>query len=163
MPRARTRPPAKPAPGTAYDAAIASLARRSQSRAELRRKLLRKGHDPDEVEAALDRAVDRGYLDDAAFARSLVARRSMGRGASAIAAELRAKGVARDEADAALASLDAGAEDEAAGRVVLRLVKPGADEAELQRAVSKLIRRGFPPRTAWYVTRRAARGGEPAD
>jgi SOS response regulatory protein OraA/RecX len=93
----------------------------------------------------------------------LVARRAAGRGASAIAAELRAKGVSRDEADAAIAGLEAGAEDEAAGRVALRLVKPGADEAELQRAVTKLVRRGFPWRMAWYVTRRAARGVDPDD
>ena len=142
---------------------MASLARRAQSRAELRRKLVQKGHDPVEVEAALNRAVERGYLDDAAYARSLVTRRAVGRGASAIAAELRAKGVSRDEADAAIAGLEAGSEDEAAGRLALRLVKPGADAAELQRVVSKLIRRGFAPRIAWTVTRQAARGGHPED
>jgi regulatory protein len=142
---------------------VASLARHAQSRAEVRRKLARKGHDPEEIEAALDRAVDRGYLDDAAYARSLATRRSVGRGASAIAAELRAKGITREDADAAIAGLDEGGEEEAASRVVVRMVRPGADAAELQRVVSKLIRRGFPPRTAWAVTRRAARDSQPSE
>jgi regulatory protein len=118
---------------------------------------MRKGHEAEEVEVALDRAAEHGYLDDAAYARSLAARRSAGRGVSAIAAELRAKGITREDTEAAIGGLDEGGEDAAASRMVLRLVRPGADTAELQRVVSKLIRRGFPPGMAWALTRQAAR------
>lgn len=135
---------------------MASLARRAQSRAELERKLLRRGHEPEQVEAALVRVAELGYLDDAAYAQGLVARRSAGRGAAAIGAELRAKGLSRDETQAALAALDPETEREAAERLAVRLVAPGDDRHAIERAAAKLLRRGFSAEVAWTAARGAA-------
>ncbi len=149
------RPRALPA---TYEAAVAALARRPHARAELERKLVRKGHERGEVEVALDRAAELGYLDDAAYARSLVGRRSAARGTAAIGAELRAKGLSRPEIEAALAALDPEAEHAAALRLAERLVKPGGGREEVERAAAKLVRRGFSSEVAWRCARAAASG-----
>src|SRR5690348_15541258 len=78
---------------SAYERAIRLLARRAHSRLELKRKLLRT-HDAAAVEGALERVAGAGYLDDGAFAASVVRRRGSDRGPRAIAAELAAKGIA---------------------------------------------------------------------
>ena len=64
MPRSAAATP----PPTAYQRAIRRLARRDHSVAELRRALLERGHEPAEVEAALERLRRERYLDDAGFA-----------------------------------------------------------------------------------------------
>ena len=113
---------------------------------ELRRKLARKGYEPAEVDAAMARLRELGYLDDAAFARGVVRRRSAGRGPRALAAELAAKGI--DRAGIASALEEAGPEVQlqAATRLAERLYAgqplPGYREV-LDRIGSKLIRRGF--------------------
>jgi regulatory protein len=122
------------------------LAGRAHSRLELRRKLGRKGFEEDEVEAALDRLTELGYLDDEAFARALVRRRSASRGPSALAAELGSKGISREGVSAALADLDQSAQLEAATRLAERLYAekpvPGYKEM-LDRIGAKLLRRGY--------------------
>ncbi len=113
---------------------------------ELGRKLGRKGFEDDEVDAALDRLTELGYLDDGAFARAVVRRRSTSRGQIAIVAELIAKGVSRPAADEAVADFDPAAQLEAATRLAERLYgdkpPPGYREM-LDRIGSKLARRGY--------------------
>jgi regulatory protein len=141
-PRAKPRPPA----GSALDAGLRLLARRAHSRVELRRKLQRRGHEPDEVESALSRLAELGYVDDAAFARGLVRRRSATRGPLALAAELAAKGIDRTGIADALEGIDEDSQVAAAARLAERLYAeeplPGYREM-LDRIGSKLIRRGF--------------------
>jgi len=132
--------------GTAIDSGLRYLTGRAHSRVELRRKLARKGFEDDEVEAALDRLTELGYLDDNAFARAVVRRRSTSRGQMAIAAELVAKGVSRPDADEALAGFDPEVQLEAATRLAERLyaAKPPPGYREmLDRIGSKLARRGY--------------------
>jgi regulatory protein len=139
---ANSRPPA----GTALDSGIRYLAGRAHSRAELGRKLAQKGFEPDEVEAALGRLAELGYLDDAAFARALVRRRSGSRGPSALAAELSAKGISREGVSAALAGLDSSEQLAAATRLAERMYaeRPVTGYREmLDRIGSKLLRRGY--------------------
>jgi regulatory protein len=132
--------------GTAVDSGLRYLAGRSHSRVELRRKLGRKGFGEDEVEAALDRLTELGYLDDDAFARAVVRRRSTSRGRIAIIAELVAKGVSRPAADEAVADFDPAVQLKAATRLAERLYAekppPGYREM-LDRIGSKLARRGY--------------------
>jgi regulatory protein len=132
--------------GTAEDAAVRYLAARSHSRQELRRKLVRKGFEDEEIEAALGRLAELGYLNDEAFARSLVRRRSASRGPAALAAELGSKGISREGVAAALADLDPAAQLESATRLAERLYAekpvPGYREM-LDRIGSKLVRRGY--------------------
>jgi regulatory protein len=137
----------KPAPvGTALDAGLRYLGVRAHSRAELRRKLERKGFEVDEVSAALERLQELRYLDDDAFAQALVRRRSASRGPAALASELAAKGIGRTGVSAALAGLDRESQLEAATRLAERLYAheplPGYREM-LDRIGTKLLRRGY--------------------
>lgn len=82
---------------TALSEAVRALARREHSTEELRTRLLRKGYTPDDIEAAIARCIDDGWLSDQRFAETIVRyRQSMGKGPRRIAYELREKGV--DEA-----------------------------------------------------------------
>ena len=53
----------------AFEAAVKMLARRALSEADVREKLLRKGHPDEDVERALERLARAGYLDDQRVAR----------------------------------------------------------------------------------------------
>ena len=89
----------------AYRTVLRSIERRSFARADLGRRLLRKGHTPEAVEAALDRAAEHGLLDDAAFAANYVETRSArGRGPLRLTRDLMTMGVARSIIDRAVAS-----------------------------------------------------------
>ena len=136
-----------PAPGTSFDAGLRLLGRRAHSRAELQRKLARRGYEGDEVESTVARLAEMGYLDDAAFARGLVRRRSQTRGSLALAGELAGKGIDREGAAIALVGLDEEAELAAATRLAERLyaAKPSPGYRETLNTVgAKLARRGFP-------------------
>ncbi len=124
------------------------MARRAHSRAELGRKLARRGYAADDVESALRNLGRRGYLDDVVFADSLVRRRSVTRGPLALSAELAAKGVDRVLADAAVRRLTPESQLEMATRLAERLYASGprlAYREMLDRVGSKLVRRGFAP------------------
>jgi regulatory protein len=162
--RSSSRP--KPAPsGTAVEAAVRLLARRAHSRVELRRKLQRRGYEPAEAEAALERLTELGYVDDAVFARGLVRQRSGARGPLALAAELSAKGIDRAGIADALEGLDEESQLAAATRLAERLYAekplPGYREM-LDRIGSKLIRRGFAPGVVRAACRAVLAGAAPA-
>ena len=145
--RSSSRTGEKPSPtGTSIDAGLRYLAGRAHSRLELRRKLARKGFAPDEVEEALARLTELGYLDDAAFADALVRRRSASRGPAAVAAELASKGIGREGVAAALAGFDGEAQLTAAIGLVERLSgagRPAGYREMLDRVGPKLLRRGY--------------------
>ncbi len=86
------------------DAALNLLSYRARTRAELRRRLRQKGFRPARIDPCLDRLAEKGFLDDEAVAASFVRDRlrHRPRGRSALAAELRAKGVSRDVVDRAI-------------------------------------------------------------
>jgi regulatory protein len=112
----------------------------------LARKLERDGYSAQAIDSALDRAQERGYLNDAEFGRSLVRRRQASRGEALIAQELRAKGLGSAEVSAALGLVDKAAEAERAADLARRVVarrRPGSPQ-ELREVVgSTLTRRGF--------------------
>ena len=138
---------ARPPAGTALDTGMRLLAPRAHSRAELRQKLARRGYEEDEVTSAIARLTEMGYLDDSAFARGLVRRRSATRGPMAVSAELAAKGIDRQGVAEALAELDAESQLASATRLAERLCPRGAeigDREMLDRVGVKLLRRGFP-------------------
>jgi regulatory protein len=89
----------------AYRTAIRALERRPFARADLARRMRRKGHLPAAVDAALERAAGIGLLDDAAFAANYVqTRTARGRGPSRLAADLMSMGVERAIIDRAIAA-----------------------------------------------------------
>jgi regulatory protein len=133
----------------AYRTALRSIERRSFARADLGRRLLRKGHAHGAVEAALDRAAEHGLLDDAAFAANYVETRSArGRGPLRLARDLMAMGVDRGIVDRAVATHLR--ESEGNGNVPLTLAsKRAAQLRDLPRHVKRrrvlayLARRGY--------------------
>ncbi|HEX9798591.1 MAG TPA: RecX family transcriptional regulator [Thermoanaerobaculia bacterium] len=119
------------------------LGQRPHFRDELARKLLEKGHPASEVEAALERAAELGYLDDAVLAREeaarLGARKGLGR--AGVVAELRRKGAARAAVAAVAAGGTAEEERARAQAVAVRWLRSHrADAAALAR---HLERKGY--------------------
>ncbi len=146
MPRRSSKPKAPPTE-PAYEAGIRLIAGRAHSEAELRRKLLRRGHAEGDIDEAVFRLLARGLLGDEAFARSYVRRRSRSLGPLAISAELAARGVDREVTQAAVAALEPDAMMLAAYRLALRLAGDTrfVSYRELLHGVgAKLLRRGFP-------------------
>jgi regulatory protein len=93
------------------------------------------------------RLTEMGYLDDAAFAQSLVRRRSATRGSLAVSAELAAKGIDRQGTLEALAELDAESQLASATLLAERMCPRGAEigyREMLDQVGAKLFRRGFP-------------------
>lgn len=111
-------------------------------------KLGRRGYGAEDVDAALGRLIQLGYLDDRAYAAGHVRRRLGGRGPLALRSELAARGVGRTLIDEAVAALDPEAQLESARRLAGRLAggKTFAGYKELLDGVGpKLVRRGFSP------------------
>ncbi len=111
-------------------------------------KVLHRRHEPEVVQQVLDDLVERGFLDDAAYARDFVAQHAGERGERRLASDLRRRGVAGDVIRAALA--DAVPDDEA--RTVQDLLRRnlhryrGLDPIKARRRASGfLARRGYPP------------------
>jgi regulatory protein len=133
----------------AYRTALRSIERRSFARADLGRRLLRKGHAHPAVEAALARVAEHGLLDDAAFATNYVETRSArGRGPLRLSRDLMAMGVERGIIDRAVAAHVR--ESGSGGEVPLALAsKRAAQLRDLPRHVKRrrvlayLARRGF--------------------
>ncbi len=89
----------------AFRTLLRALERRSFARADLGRRLVRKGHPRHAVDAALERAQGLGLLDDAAFAQTYVqTRTARGRGPTRLTRDLLAMGVERAHIDRALAA-----------------------------------------------------------
>lgn len=145
MPR-RISKPAKGLNGSALDAGLRLLGRRAHSRSELRLKLGRRGYQESDVDTALGRLIELGYLDDTSFASGHVRRRSAVLGPLALRSELAARGVERGIADEAVRGFDAEAQLTSAQRLAVRLAggKTFVGYKQLLDSVgSKLVRRGF--------------------
>jgi regulatory protein len=145
----------------AYRAVLRALERRSFARADLGRRLVRKGHRPEVVEQALDRAAGVGLLDDAAFARSFVETRSArGRGPVRLLRDLLAMGVERRIIDAAIsAHWDEAPDREAMPRAMVARrawqLGPLPRDAKRRRLLAFLARRGFTGPAARDLVREA--------
>ncbi len=88
----------------AYRTALRCLELRSYARSDLARRLARKGHPRQAVEAALEKVAALGLLNDEAYARSYVrTRAARGRGPLRLIRDLLAMGVHRSLIDQAIA------------------------------------------------------------
>ncbi|HYO15109.1 MAG TPA: regulatory protein RecX [Thermoanaerobaculia bacterium] len=124
-----------------YDKAVQLLAARPHFRAELAGKLARRGYPPEEIDAALDRLTEQGYLDEGETAAGFVeGRLARGEGRARLRAELARRGASEEAIEGALADLpedDLPAAREAADTWARR---GGTDLAALAR---HLARKGF--------------------
>jgi len=147
----------------AFDKALDLLSRRDHLEAELVEKLRRRGYDSGEIEAAISRCRELGYLDDMAVARRFVEVRAVakGWGRYRLRAEILRRGAPSDVAEEA-SRLDPESEaaalgealrraergqpegwwrlHERRGRVISSLVKRGFDTEAAMRAVDELVR-----------------------
>lgn len=121
---------------------------RARTRAELEAALTKRGFPDDVSTRVLDRLVEVGLLDDAAFAEQWVhtRRANAGKGKRALASELRTKGVDPELIAETLDSVDAGewrvrAEELVAAR--LRREKLDDEVKVTRRLVGMLARRGY--------------------
>lgn len=133
------------APRSAYETAAGLLARREQSRRELRQRLDRRGYDGAESEAALDRLAADRYQDDARFGEMLVRTRiAQGYGPARLRAELGSHGLT----DAMIRVLVAQAEVDWLELACIQIRKryhgeSASDGPERARRAQYLLRRGF--------------------
>jgi SOS response regulatory protein OraA/RecX len=146
---ARTRRAAVDDPAVVLEAAARFLEVRPRSIAEVRRRLGEAGYRGDLVEGAVERLVALGYLDDAVFARAWVESRDRARprGARALREELRRKGVAAEDVEAALAAREAaatGADDEDPALRPAAGERATARSSDEEAAARLLARRGGP-------------------
>jgi regulatory protein len=133
----------------AYRTALRSIERRSFARADLGRRLRRKGHAPEAVEAALARAAERGILDDIAFAANYVETRSArGRGPLRLIRDLMAMGVERGIIDRTIAAhvREAEGSEEVPAALASKRAAQLHDlprQVKRRRVLAYLARRGF--------------------
>ena len=144
----------------AHAIALRVLALRPHSRAELERKLARRGCDPLVAAEVLDRLDEGGLGDDAAYAQMLVQSRSRTNGLSgaALRRELREKGVDDELATTAIGSLDEQTERARAEELVAKKLRTmgGLDpQVQARRLAAMLARKGYPSGVAYAVVRDA--------
>ncbi|MDG5766083.1 regulatory protein RecX [Balneolales bacterium ANBcel1] len=127
------------------------LAIRNHSSGELRKKALAKGYSAEEISRAIEKAEERGYTDDAAFARQFAEEKKRSRkwGPVKIRAALSQKGIKKQYIASALKGLfdDPSLQDDlyAASRSIRsRLLRTEKGIKRKKKLADFLIRRGFP-------------------
>jgi len=156
-----TEPPAAPARKrrrpelTPLQRALGLLVRREHSRKELGRKLVARGIEPEQAQAAVDRLTSEGWQDDERFAETLVRNRANGGyGPRHILAELGTHGLDSDAVSAAMDSYEGDFLDNARDLVRRRFGEEGPqDLPQRRKAADLLARRGFDGDTIRRATR----------
>jgi len=135
---------------SAFDRAVAALARRALSTGELRLRLARAGHAREEIDAALRRLVELQLVDDQAVAYNHARSRAASgrRGPARVRAELAARGIRGADAEGAVAAaFDAEGVAAAAAQAFARcsrgMSRPLA-APERAKVAARLARAGFP-------------------
>ncbi|MGO9163344.1 MAG: regulatory protein RecX [Streptosporangiaceae bacterium] len=136
------------------------LAAAPRTRAQLATALARRGVPEEAAEAVLARYADVGLIDDATFAGAWVESRHQGRGLAgrALAAELRQRGVASGDIEAALDQLAPEQELQTARALVVRRLAATAGQpmpARIRRLMGMLARKGYSSSLAYRVVREA--------
>lgn len=141
----------------AFEAALAALNRKERTAHELALWLKRRGFDLEEIEAALRRLFETGALDDERFARHFAEdkRELSGWGAERIREALLARGVEGSTVEAVLAADTYGDQLERAREILVRRGRPLAGNADRQRALDYLCRRGYDYEIAYEAVRQA--------
>jgi len=168
-PEAESPEPVRPGP-SAYVSALRLLARRELSEKQVRERLLRKGHDPDDVDAAVVRLKGDRALDDtrvaAAIARTETSIKRRGR--LRVKRQIEQAGIAPDVARQALDAVFDEVDDDALllaalGRR-LRGERQIEDDREFQRLYRYLATQGFESdRILEALNARRGRRGRTAD
>jgi regulatory protein len=139
----------------AFEVALAALRRKERTRAELAAWLDGRGFGDSEVREALTRLADAGELDDERFARRYAEdkRDLSGWGAERIGQTLLARGVPSSTVEAVLAADSHDDQLDRARELLARRGRPLGDNAERQRALEYLARRGYEYEIAYEAVR----------
>ena len=134
-----------------------------RTQAQLATALRRRGVPEEAASAVLARFAEVKLIDDAMFAKAWVDSRHYGRGLAsrALGAELRQRGVGRDDIQAALGELSPDVELETARDLVARRLPGTAGmpvPARMRRLVGVLARKGYSSGLAYRVVREALEG-----
>lgn len=141
----------------AVAAGLRLLGRRPYTAFELKAALLRREHPEEEVDAAIRRIQDLGYLDDLDAAKATVRyRQRTPRGRRAVAAELYRRGVSSELVQEALEGFD---EQEGALALGTRKKGQGRTREQIGRSLGS---RGFSPSTIARVLESLFPAGEEA-
>lgn len=131
----------------AEEALTRRLRRSALSERESRTFLAQRGFDAGIVDATIDRFTARGWIDDAVLAEQLLyaGTSRKGQGRRAIAQTLTARGIARDVADAALATLPDDDDDRALeyARSKAHGLRSYDLDTAMRRLMGQLARRGY--------------------
>ena len=87
-----------------YDQAVALLAGRPHFRRQLDEKLTRRGYPREEIDEALGRLTEQGYLNDEQVTRQFVEQRRGGEGARRLRSELARRGAPAEAISSAIAA-----------------------------------------------------------
>ena len=141
----------------AFELAVAAIARKERTAAELAEVLAGRGVDDDVAASVLNRLAEIGELDDERFAHAYARdkRELRGWGPDRIRAALVERGVDRPTAEAASVEPHAAQAERAASMLADR-GEPLEDDAARGRALAYLARRGFDSDVAYEAVRRAA-------
>jgi regulatory protein len=139
---------------------LRQLAMAPRSRAELLEKLAQRGCAVDVAATVLDRMTQVGLVDDEAYAQMLVRSQQATRGLakSALARELRAKGIENYVADEALSLISDEDERDRARALVdkkLRAMHGLGIDVQSRRLAGMLARKGYSSSVAYAVIREA--------
>jgi regulatory protein len=146
-------------PADAFERAVEALSHRERTAAELAVWLEARGFARAEIEAAIDRLVEAGAIDDERFALRFAEdkRELRGWGPDRIREALSGRGLERELIDAALACDDRTTQLERAIELLWRRGDPPVDERSRARALAFLARRGYEAELAYEAIRGAER------
>jgi len=139
----------------AFEAALAALNRKDRTAHELALWLKRRDFDLEEIEAALRRLFETEALDDERFARCFAEdkRELLGWGAERIREALLARGVEGSTVDAVRAADSYADQLDRARDILTRRGRPLEGNADRQRALDYLARRGYDYEIAYEAVR----------
>jgi len=139
----------------AYEAALAALDRKERTAHELALWLKGRDFGLNEIEATLRRLFEAGILDDERFAHRFAddKRELSGWGAERIREALLARGVPKPTVEAVLAADSYGDQLDRARGILIRRGRPLAGNADRQRALDYLTRRGYDYEIAYEAVR----------
>lgn len=127
------------------DAALGYLARRPRSEAEIRRRLRQRGFNSEHIEKALSQLREKGFTDDASFARLWAENRESfsPRSRALLQRELRAKGIDADTIAEAVLDIDEDSSAYRAAKKKARTISLSDYRSFQSKLLSFLRRRGF--------------------
>jgi len=138
-------------PANAYLDGLKMLARRELSEAQVRQRLLRRGHDPHAADAAVPRLKDARAIDDARVAEAIARTQACvkRRGRLRVKRHIEHAGIAAATAKRAVEDVFGQIDDAALVEAALaRRLGPGTairDDREFQRLYRYLVGQGFEP------------------